>query len=183
LDIIPRIEHYIECLTIDLFSIDRVLRIGNYPQLHKLILLDLQYDKIFQMFNDKSAIIHILQHQISHLTITINDDRIDQQGRELSRKIFSNVFVMFTNLTYLHFDFQDYHQYLPMSVADLPPTACYSSNIVHLNVKMPDFDVCLYLLDGRLSQLHTFIAYICHIRHTSIINKNMVTEFFHIHFE
>jgi hypothetical protein len=182
-DIIPRIQHHIECLTVDLFSIDRVLRIGNYPQLHNLILLNLQYDTTSQMFNDKSAIIHILRDQISHLTIMINDDLMNEQNRELSRNIFANIFVIFTNLTYLHFDFQNYCQSLPTSVVDLPSTACYSSNIVHLNVKVSDFNVCLYLLDGRLSQLHTFIVHVYCIRRTSMINKNMVKEFFHIHFE
>ncbi|UJR11917.1 hypothetical protein I4U23_016095 [Adineta vaga] len=39
LDIIPRIEHHIECLTLDLSSIDHVLRIGSYVQLRQLTLL------------------------------------------------------------------------------------------------------------------------------------------------
>ena len=101
----------------------------------------------------------------------------------MATKIFTNIFIIFTNLTSSLFQLEDNYVYLPLSLVDLPSTTCYSSNIVHLNVRVRNFDDCLCLLDGRLSQLHTFIAYICHIRHTSIINKNMVTEFFHVHFE
>ncbi|CAF4303897.1 unnamed protein product [Rotaria sp. Silwood2] len=37
-DIVPRIQHNIECLTLDAFSTDRVVRIGNYSKLHKITL-------------------------------------------------------------------------------------------------------------------------------------------------
>ncbi|CAF5101195.1 unnamed protein product, partial [Rotaria magnacalcarata] len=40
-DILPRIQHNIECLTLDPLSIDRVLRIGNYPKLDQLTLVNL----------------------------------------------------------------------------------------------------------------------------------------------
>ncbi|CAF1091833.1 unnamed protein product [Rotaria sordida] len=172
LDIIPRIEHYIKCLTIDLFSIDRVLRIGNYPQLHKLTLNNVQYDIIYKMFNNKSAIIHTLKNQISHLAIMINEEHVFDQKKELSRRVFTDVFQTFTNLAHLQFYFQDHYSYLPISAVDLPLSACYSSHIVCLNIKIFDFDVCYYLLDGRLSQMHTLIVNVQRIRQTSMVNKD-----------
>ena len=49
--IIPRIQHNIECLTLDPLSIDRVLRIGNYPKLHKLTLVNLPLEMASRIFN------------------------------------------------------------------------------------------------------------------------------------
>ncbi|CAF4198518.1 unnamed protein product, partial [Rotaria sordida] len=40
-----------------------------------------------------------------------------------------------------------------------------------------NFDDCLCLLDGRLSQLHTFIVQVNYIEDTSIIINNTVKYF------
>ncbi len=75
------------------------------------------------------------------------------------------------NLIYLHFDWNSNFLYLPKSFIDLPSTACYSSNIAHLNLKVPDFNDCLCLLDGCLSQLHTFIVEVDRIHKTSMTQE------------
>jgi hypothetical protein len=49
-EILPRIRHNIECFTLDSFSIDRVLSIGNYPKLHTLTLINLQYEEASHLF-------------------------------------------------------------------------------------------------------------------------------------
>ena len=54
LTIIPRIQHNIQCLILDSLSIDRVLQIGNYPQLHTLTLLNLQLELASRIFNGMS---------------------------------------------------------------------------------------------------------------------------------
>ncbi|CAF4263345.1 unnamed protein product, partial [Rotaria magnacalcarata] len=136
-DIIPRIQHNIEYFTLDSLSIDCVLRIGNYHKLHKLILVNVQLEATSHIFNEKSSIIDIFKHQISHLTITVNDGS--------------------TGIC----------RYLPSKT-------CYSSSIVHLNIRVRDFDGCLRLLDGRLSQLQTFIAEVDYIYNTSVIINNTV---------
>ncbi|CAF0855471.1 unnamed protein product [Adineta steineri] len=105
----------------------------------------------------------------------INDGQIIDQKKELSRRVFIDVFLTFTNLAYLQSCFQDYDSYLPISAIHLPLSACYSFHIVCLNIKICDFDLCYYLLDGRLSQLNTFIVHVYQIRQTSMINKNKKT--------
>jgi hypothetical protein len=50
-DILPQIQHNIECLTLDSLSTDRVLYIGNYPKLHKLTLVNLPLDMASRIFN------------------------------------------------------------------------------------------------------------------------------------
>ncbi len=51
IDILPRIQHNIECLTLDSLSIDRVLRIENYPKLHKITLVNLSLEMASRIFN------------------------------------------------------------------------------------------------------------------------------------
>ncbi|CAF3328183.1 unnamed protein product, partial [Rotaria socialis] len=50
-DIIPRIQHNIESLTLDPLSIDRVLCIGNYSKLHKVALVNDQFEIATRIFN------------------------------------------------------------------------------------------------------------------------------------
>jgi hypothetical protein len=50
LQILPEIQHNIQCLTLDSWSMNRVLRIGQYPQLHKLTLVDLHIGMAYIMF-------------------------------------------------------------------------------------------------------------------------------------
>jgi hypothetical protein len=109
--------------------------------------------------------------------ITINDGTIAEHIKKLSTNIFITIFTMFINLTHLHFNLNDICRCLPTSFIDLPSTICNSTSIVHLNVRVRNFDDCLCLLDGRLSQLHTFIVEINHIDNTSTIINNTVKYF------
>jgi hypothetical protein len=60
--IMPRIQHSIECLTLDPLSIDRVLCIGNYSKLHKLTLVNLQLEMGSRIFN---GMLFILQEKVN----------------------------------------------------------------------------------------------------------------------
>jgi hypothetical protein len=60
-NILPRIQHNIECLTLDPSSIDRVFRIGNYPKLHKLTLVNLSLEMASRIFNDMLSIFLIFK--------------------------------------------------------------------------------------------------------------------------
>lgn len=50
-EIIPRIQHNIQCLTLDSLSMDNALRIGKYLSLERLVLVNLKYDEAFQLFS------------------------------------------------------------------------------------------------------------------------------------
>ncbi|CAF5045924.1 unnamed protein product, partial [Rotaria sp. Silwood1] len=65
--------------------------------------------------------------------------------------------------------------YSPKAFIDLPSRTCYSSNIIYLNVRLNDFNDCLCLLNGYLSQLHTFIVEIGKICYTLMTINNMKT--------
>jgi hypothetical protein len=84
---------------------------------------------------------------------------------------------MFTNLTHLELKLDDNVVYPPLSLIDLPSKTCYSSSVVHLNVRVRNFDDCLCLLDGRLSQLHTFIVEVDNLDDLSMAIHNKVKNF------
>jgi hypothetical protein len=60
-DIISRIQHNIESLTLDSLSTDRVLRIGYYPKLYKLTLVNLQLEMASQVFNGMLSLLSIFK--------------------------------------------------------------------------------------------------------------------------
>ncbi|CAF3412730.1 unnamed protein product [Rotaria socialis] len=125
-DIVPRIHHNIESLTLDPLSIDRIDRIENYFKLHKLTLMNLQLEMASRIFNDESSFIHTFKHQISHLTVTIHDDSTGEHVQKLSTNVFTKIFIMFINLTYFHYHLQDICRHVPNSLINLPSTTCYS---------------------------------------------------------
>ncbi|CAF3472364.1 unnamed protein product [Rotaria socialis] len=174
-DIIPRIQHNIESLTLDPLSIDRVLCIGNYSKLHKVALVNVQFEIASRIFNNESSFVRNFKHQIFDLTVTINADRTGEHICKLFTNVFTIIFIMFTNLIYL--DFRSINDCLssPRSLNKFLSPTIYSSNIVHLNVRVYNFNDCLCLLDGDLSQLHTFIVQVDTIYNTSMIINIMKT--------
>jgi hypothetical protein len=106
--------------------------------------------------------------------VTINTDNTARCVSNLYKNVFTTILKMFMNLIYLHFDWNNDSLFPLKSFIDLSSTRCYSSNIVHLNVRVHNFNDCLCLLDGRLSQLHTFIVKVDRICDTSITINNTV---------
>jgi hypothetical protein len=91
--------------------------------------------------------------------------------------MYASSLALFTNLKHLNVDVDDIYCYSQSLLRDLPSTTCYSSSIVHLGIKVNNFDDCLCLLDGRLSQLHTFIVKLDYIDASSMIINNTVKNY------
>ena len=89
--------------------------------------------------------------------------------------IFLRVFSMFTNLKYLHIA-PSSSDYRGLSFRISPPSV-FSSNLLELHINLDQFTDCLYLLDGRLSQLRTFYASISMIGEKSLLIENRVRYF------
>jgi hypothetical protein len=118
------------------------------------------------------------QRNISHLTLIINDDITNVNMLEQVTNIYTRIFILFPNLTHFEFDLEDTCGLSPSPRWHSSSTSCYSSSIIYLSVKLDNIDDCLYLLDGRLSQLHTFIVEISYINYSSMISKKMVKKNF-----
>jgi hypothetical protein len=61
--ILPQIQHNIQCFTLDSLSIDHVLRVGNYPKLHQLNLVNLPIEMATGMFNGILSIFLIFKYK------------------------------------------------------------------------------------------------------------------------
>jgi hypothetical protein len=66
-DIIPRIQHNIECLTLDPLPMDHILHVENYPKLRKVTLVDLKLDMTLQIFNGMISVLSIFKDYFLYL--------------------------------------------------------------------------------------------------------------------
>jgi hypothetical protein len=89
-------------------------------------------------------------------------------------QIYDAIFTLLTNVQYLDLFGNDDNPFSGQLLRSLSATRCYSSSIAHLCIKIHNFDDCLCLLDGRLSQLHTLIVKLDYIRNSSILINNEV---------
>jgi hypothetical protein len=87
---------------------------------------------------------------------------------------YDAIFTLLTNVQYLDLFGNDDNPFSEQLLRGLSATRCYSSSIAHLCIKIHNFDDCLCLLDGRLSQLHTLIVKLDYIRNSSILINNEV---------
>lgn len=119
---------------------------------------------------DESSSIPISKSQISSLIIDIREKKQTEYSTEdVNRFVFINIFVMFTNLRYLNFGPSSIsYQYLLFRT---PPPTFMSSTLLELHVALGNFLDCLYILDGRFSQLRTF-----HIKITNISSFDLNTD-------
>ena len=88
----------------------------------------------------------------------ISDEIPDESTVKILTDIYIQIFGIFTNLKYLDLDGNDCCPFSGSLLTGLSFRTCFSLSIVHLRIKMQNIDDCLYLLDGRLSQLHTLIV-------------------------
>ena len=113
---------------------------------------------MYFVYLDDSPFAHMFKHQISHLSITADEESTTESMMNLVTHIYARIFAMLTNLTHLDFVTNNHSLYEPPCLKNLPSTTCSSSSIVYLRVRVNTLDDCICLLDGRLSQLHTFIV-------------------------
>jgi hypothetical protein len=77
---------------------------------------------------------------------------------EYTKNVYAHILNYFENLEYLNVTGALSDEYPGLTLHDLPPNAFSSSILTYLNIKVLNFVDCLYLLDGRLKQLSTFIV-------------------------
>ncbi|UJR19932.1 hypothetical protein I4U23_023064 [Adineta vaga] len=162
-EILPRIRCNVESLTLHGYFLPRVLHSTNYVGLRKLVMINLEMSMACQIFNEKTPFIQVLKQQISDIVLTIDSDILGQLNVKLFADTYNRIFVLFTNLKYLDIDTSDTYVFSGPLLTSLSSPICYSSSIVHLRIKMQNIDDCIYLLDGRLSQLKTSIIILTYV--------------------
>ena len=99
-----------------------------------------------------------------------------ETAENYTRNVYAHILTFFKNLKHLSVLETLVSSYRGMSLYDLPSTTFFSSTLTHLCINVNTFDDCLYLLDGRLQQLSTFIVRIYYIDDSSLIVHNTVSS-------
>jgi hypothetical protein len=102
--------------------------------------------------------------------------------KNYTANVYAPILTFFKNLKHLSIFESSITDYPPLSICDLPSTTFSSSILTELCIDVYKFDDCLYLLDGRLKQLSTFIVRIYHIDDHSWTFHKTVSLYFIIIF-
>ncbi len=131
--------------------------------------------KKFHFYLDDTVFTHI-KNQIVSFVIDITGNRKQILSTDdIIRIVFTHIFIMFSNLQYLKFAPSPFwHQQLSF---DLSLPTVMSSTLLELHVYLTNFRDCLYLLDGRFNQLHTFHVNIYRISDKPLAINSKVNYF------
>ena len=173
--ILPRIHYQIDKLTVEPFSMGRVLSTADYPELYSLSLLNFPaetlipyltgllfenlncFGKLLVFFNisGDSILARLLNSQITQLNVDTYVT-ISEISDENELNIFSMILSVGKHLSDLTFRQRLLKNNTTTSTFHLP-TSFISSTLTKLNICVDTFDDCLYLLDGRLECLSTLV--------------------------
>ncbi|CAF0992612.1 unnamed protein product [Adineta steineri] len=146
--VLPQIHEKVKWFDIESSSMERILLSTNYPNLVGIALYNIPLENAVHLFSASGG---------------------GSPTRDENIVLFTHIFNTFTNLQVLNVGpLSIWNQYLSFRIS--PPTVI-SSTLLELYVGLVDFSDCLYLLDGRFSQLHTFHVNMEHTTLRSIINN------------
>jgi len=97
--------------------------------------------------------------------------------QNLLTDIYASSFAYLANLKYLNLDAYDTYPFPRSLVNVLSSTTCCLSSIVDLRIKIHNLNNRLCLLDGCLSESHTFIVNFDHIHDPLKIINNTVKNY------
>ncbi|CAM4799031.1 unnamed protein product [Rotaria magnacalcarata] len=156
LHILPEIHRKIKWFDLESRSMKYIIFATPYPNLYGISLYNIQTETVIDLFTDETSVICNLKNQIITLVIDISTNQMQRFPADDKAIMFTHIFALFTNLQYCNFcpSLLD-HQRLSFFTT---PLTIISSNLFKLHVYLDAFIGCLYLLDGRFNQLHTFYA-------------------------
>ncbi|CAF0952712.1 unnamed protein product [Rotaria sordida] len=167
--ILSKIHQKVKWLDIESSSMERILS-TNYPNLVGIALYNIHLENVVHLFSDVRLFTSTYKKQISSLVIDIKASGEGNPTRDKNIVLFTHIFNTFPNLQTLNIGPSSiWYQYLSF---DMSPPTVISSTLLELYVCLVNFSDCLYLLDGRFNQLHTFHVDIDFITSSrSIINN------------
>ncbi|CAF1599668.1 unnamed protein product [Rotaria sordida] len=176
IDILPKIHHNVKYLILEPTSMERILLVSNYPNLTSLKLFNFEEHIALNYFTDKSIFQHIFKYQITELILENNDNYDYEEGiissKEYNKNVYIPILTLFKNLQSLSIVGSSMLSYPPLSILNLPLNIFCSLNLTKLCIYVNSLDDCLYLLDGHLKQLTTFIVQIKNIHNNLSIIHN-----------
>jgi hypothetical protein len=198
-DILPRIQYNVECLIFQSTTMERILLVGDYPNLTKLQLFEFNQDVVsryftgnsfdivyrtidmrisiekrrlqyqFVFFLDESPFRYIFEQQITDLTLINNEKYAEVQTMNYTTNVYARILKLFGNLKNLSVVRACIGECPSLSLDAFPSTTFFSSILTKLSINVCLFEDCLSLLDGRLKQLTTFIVNIGIVENHSMV--------------
>ncbi|CAF1052266.1 unnamed protein product [Adineta steineri] len=167
-EILPQIHHNIAALTLDIFSMERILLACKYPNLTVIVLTNFLPDILLQRLRDRSSIALLFYQQIRHLTVKSEKEMFTSQS---FTAVCLYILIFCQNLSYLNMNqwLITTHSYFSIRNRSIDIS---SSNLHTLLINVVTFDDCLWLLDGRLGQLRSFTVRVLKIRRSEMNNDS-----------
>ncbi|CAM4840382.1 unnamed protein product [Rotaria magnacalcarata] len=168
--ILPKINDKIKWLDLDSSCMERILRATNYPSLYGLTLYNMNVEISMHYATDETILSNLFQNQILSLTIHLREAEEEFYAASLNAVIFMDIINTFTNLQNLNF--------CPSSISNSALSfntyilRMTSSTLLELHIRVTDFNDCLYLLDGRFSQLRRLYVNISSVYTLSFRTEN-----------
>ena len=194
--ILPRIRSNVVTLAVQSSMYHHIFRSITYPNLNKVTFDNIQLDmasQIFQsmlfyfalstfdksiricIFSENSSFVRLYKRQISGLVVSFSNSVWKNKDPRIGQ-IYVGILSWFSNLQYLALDGLVYNPFGRRVLRGLFPNRCFSSLMTHLRVKIYNFDDCLCLIDGRLSQLHTLIVNVDFVHNSTMNISNQVND-------
>ena len=97
--------------------------------------------------------------------------------QEYTKRVYAHILTFFEKLEHFNVIQSSFYSYPRLTLRYLPSNTFSSSTLTYLSIHVIGFTDCVYLLDGRLKRLKTFITQICHMDGDSSIVQNLVGIF------
>ncbi|CAF1462492.1 unnamed protein product [Adineta steineri] len=156
--ILCRIYDQINILTIEQYSMKRILHATNYPQLYSLSLINFEAEILDQYLTDDSILRDLLSKQITHLNIDIKNG--GGESTIITRKIFVLILSLCEKLIELNFCDLFFERKHWNYISRLKVTSLTSSTLTKLKINFETFTECLFLLDANLECLTILIVHV-----------------------
>ncbi len=120
--------------------------------LNLLTKIRLRYYFFIFLCLEETHLDRIFKNQITTLNIRTAENKTIIISSDIMNILCTSILTKFSNLICLKF-----HSYFDSYIDTIrePPTF-FSSNLMESHINVEDFTDCLYLLDGRFKQFHTF---------------------------
>ncbi|CAF0820594.1 unnamed protein product [Rotaria sordida] len=172
--ILSRIYINVKFLILESVSMERILRVANYPNLTGIKIFNFNKAIVSRYFMDDSLFGHNFKQQITDLVLVSNENNIEITPKEYTKNVYAIIFVFFENLKHLSIVSSSINDYSPLSLYFLPSMTCSSSTLTKLCINVCDFTDVHALLDGRLKQLTTLIVQVDIISDLILTSYNRV---------
>ncbi|CAF2482662.1 unnamed protein product [Rotaria sp. Silwood2] len=173
-NVLPQIYYNVKCLIVESASMERILLATHYPNWTQLKIFNFQRDSCsLRYFTDDSSLQRIFKQQIKKLDLINEDSELAVESlKNYTKKVYAHILTYFENLEYLNVIETSISGYPGLVVHYLPLNTFSSVILTYLCINVATLTDCLYVLDGRLKQLSTFIVRIyCMDMDSSFVHK------------